>query len=172
MRPTSVCLKSFRHCRWDRPMASAFWPGPWSGATDRWKLCHMSLWLPDIIAIFLIFNYISNPGFVIESESSWIIWNCIRDYKDHLKNAWRWNFLHARPLQQVCCLKPSVFRFFWTILVHRYSPAPISIKHLLEHGKTNDNLVRTIITGLKVMTWWYAQMIDEMLILLCNRSIS
>ena len=28
------------------------------------------------------------------------------------------------------------------ISVNRYSPAPISIKHLLEHGKTNDNLVR------------------------------
>ena len=29
------------------------------------------------------------------------------------------------------------FQFF------RYSPAPISIKHLLEHGKTNDNMVST-----------------------------
>ena len=40
--------------------------------------------------------------------------------------------------------------FFWfvpSISVHRYSPAPISIKHLLEHGKTNDNLVGTIIIG-------------------------
>ena len=28
-----------------------------------------------------------NPGFVVESESSWIIWNCVRDDKDHLKTA-------------------------------------------------------------------------------------
>ena len=41
--------------------------------------------------------------------------------------------------------KPSWFNAL--ISVNRYSPAPISIKHLLEHGKTNDNLVGTIITG-------------------------
>ena len=34
-------------------------------------------------------------------------------------------------------------RLFCSVQFFRYSPAPISIKHLLEHGKTNDNMVST-----------------------------
>ena len=95
---------------------------------------------------------LSNPGFVVQSKSSWIIWNCVRDNKDHLKNARCRNIIHARPIQQVCSLKG----FCWFVAffsVHRYSPAPISIKHLLEHGKVNDNLVSKPVIGFKLVKW-------------------
>ena len=40
-------------------------------------------------------------GLAFESKPRWIIWNCVWDHKNHLKDARCWNIIHVGPLQQV-----------------------------------------------------------------------
>ena len=162
----------FRHCKWGQPMASAFWPGPWWGATDRWKL--WCLWNHQQVCCCCGPFHLQVP-----LKSRVCCWTWVEP--DHLELCTRqrrspqkcstlkhptWSTATAGLLSSLLKSWGNVFFWFYALVsARRYSPAPISIKHLLEHGKTNDNLVGTIIWqsgGYNYCQLCIKVMIDEM----------